>query len=225
VRDWRYRFSATLLLAKGPIQGRLPGPDETIVPVREDDLPSVVLMCHSALGYAERSEEIFAARLRQGCRGFLMYKGRHPAGMLWLARGYGDIYPLRMRVNVDKSLGYLFDEATAPAYRRQGVLGALMRFVWNDEQLQAGACCVGTGNSSSLEANGRLGFLRTHTITLSRQAVIFRRHVVKSEPDNRTEVFWSLCSARENPLRLECDLRMDGFTGFRITRSTGPPPV
>jgi GNAT superfamily N-acetyltransferase len=217
-------FAAALVLATASPRGRRTGPDEEILAVDEAQLNEVIDVCDAAHGAGTRTAPMLAARLQQGCRVFLLRKAERPASVLWLALGCRDVYPLRLRVNTFRGAGYLFDGATAPEFRRQGMLGALMRFAWDEEQLTAAGGCIRTDNRDSLMATGKLGFVRTHTVSFVRSALVLRRHEVLSELDDRARSFWSTSTVWRNPRSLECDLRTEGFRDFRFCSSFRPGP-
>ncbi len=105
-----------------------------------------------------------AKRLENGFVCYLLYKRALPASYVWMGRENYFVYDLRLRLQLEPGVGYFFNEVTLPHFRRQGILGKLIRAAWADEQVQRGCVCIADNNPGSLAANQRLGFSKIATV-------------------------------------------------------------
>jgi len=218
----RSSFGAALLLATGPTGGRALQRDEAVVRLEGANLEPALAVYDAALGRRARRAATLGQRWTRGLRGYCLLKAGAPATVLWVARVFYDVFPLRLRVDLEESSAMIFDEATVPGLRRQGLLGALIRQVWEEERWETVGCCIREDNADSLAANGRIGFQRSHDVTLEHLGGVIRRHGVRAAASSVERVFWSLATVWENRRRLGATLTAGGYGRFRLTLASDP---
>jgi len=83
------------------------------------------------------------------------------AGYGWVSHDMIRIYELHLTLPIPRGHAYIWDCATLPGYRNQGIFAALLRFVLEDLRLQGDTqawAAVAPGNEPSLRAFSRAGF-------------------------------------------------------------------
>jgi hypothetical protein len=124
---------------------------------------------------------------------------------VWIARGSFDIYRLRLRLNFGEDLGYYYDETTDPKYRRLGLIGKLLKAVWESQDFRAASVCIASTNTASQAANQNLGFHRFATCRFQKFGFL-RNHAIRLESERFYRHSMSLASLRVNNERLVCDI-------------------
>ena len=216
-----FSFRAALLLLQGAPLGRAAAGDESLVELQQGLLREALEVYEQALGPGSRSQALLEQRLQQGHHGYLLRKGSRPVCGLWVARHQYDIYPLRTRLQLGPATVAVFDEATVPDRRRQGLLGVLLGLVWDSERWATACCCIRQENAASLAASRRLGFRLSHDLSCRHLLGWLRRHEIRAQGSSEHRIFWSLGTLWENPRRLSSDLSADGFRPFLVRRFSG----
>ena len=196
--------------------------DEEISTARETDIPALLEIGHAVHARAVRTEEVFKARFNNGRKAYLLRKAGTPTSYLWTAETSYNIHPLRLRLELPKRVHYFFDETTAPAYRRRGMLGKLMEFAWRDNSLHAAAICVRADNRVSLSANSRLGFCPVSTISMF-QLIVFRMHRVQGHQRPGTQTFFSRPTL--GPRQSILTLHLESNGKFEVGRGPASRPA
>ena len=196
-------FDAVVCVAREMPKARPLEKAERAAPAGPEEIPALLQVADGALGDGARTATVFGRRLAAGMSAFLLSRDGVPAAYVWAARGGYDIFPLRIRLTLPERGAYLFDEATIPKFRRQGLLGKLIRHAWETLSLSEAAVCIREDNRSSLEANGRLGFEPASDIHIRRFGLLRRQDVVM-RPGGARRRFWSRATRGPNPRILEC---------------------
>ncbi|HVP39979.1 MAG TPA: hypothetical protein VMS93_12435 [Candidatus Saccharimonadales bacterium] len=209
------RFSAVFCVAQQLERVRPLAPGETVGRATRADVPALLEVARRAHGSGGRSRETLEQRLDRGLTAHLLRQNGTPAAYLWVGRGSYSIFPLRLRLVLPPGAGYVFDETTDPAFRRQGMLGKLLASAWQTEGLDLGVACIATSNVASLAANGRVGFRPDCTVALSRW-LVWRVHSVRGPHGASVGRFHSLVRPGHNPVALQCAVHRDGLRDFRL---------
>jgi hypothetical protein len=211
------RFSAVLLLSTKLVHLRSLLPGEEITPATGADIPAMLEVADAALGPGARRAETFDGRFLSGMKAYILRKEGKPAAYLWVTSQKHVIYPLRLWMEVPEDAAIVLDETTSPQNQRQGMLGKLLRFAWDDNSLRMVAICVRSGNEASFAANCRLGFCPVCIISMTR-LLATRLHVVRQHGSGVVRRFLSRARITVNPFMLRCRLNSGGLLDVGWTR-------
>ncbi|MBI5838091.1 MAG: GNAT family N-acetyltransferase [Candidatus Eisenbacteria bacterium] len=216
------RFSGEFYLARSPEGARPPAPGEVVAPATEADVPDLLRVAEAVHGPGGRTAALFTDRLRRGLRPYILRHDHTAAAFLWVGLQRYSIYPLRLSLLLAGGAGYVFDEATSPDFRRQGMLGKLFAAAWEREGLRVAVACIATSNAASLAANRRIGFAPECSVVMSRLLAL-RTHTVRPAEGGPALRFRSFARPGSNPVALSCRLDEHGLGDFRMShQDTGP---
>jgi ribosomal protein S18 acetylase RimI-like enzyme len=183
--------------------------NEEITPAGELDNPAMLEIAEATYGRGAWRRELFEQRFSKGMKAYILRKAHKPASYLWVSEKSCEIYPVRLMLEIPEDVRYFFDEATGPDYRRQGMLGKLMRFAWAANSPRSVVIFVLADNQASQAANCRIGFRPVSTVSLT-QIPPMRLQTVHHRKTGVVERFLSRPRMGANPFRLRYRLHSRG---------------